>query len=109
MNNLLSFVISSFGCEVVSAFDGEEAFQNLEREKFDLLLTDLRMPKMTGEELLIEINNLDLSDMKIIVLSGELTPYLKKTMQLKLNKTVDMFLEKPITRNYIYKILSRLL
>jgi len=36
---------------VTVARDGEEALAQLERDPFDLLVTDLSMPKMGGQEL----------------------------------------------------------
>lgn len=40
------------GFEVAQAGDGFEAFKLLSEQKFDLLLLDLKMPVMTGYELL---------------------------------------------------------
>lgn len=41
--------------EVVTAFDGEEGFEVASREKPDLIMLDLMMPKVTGMELLKKI------------------------------------------------------
>lgn len=38
--------------EVVTAFDGEEGFESAMREKPDLIMLDLMMPKVTGIEFL---------------------------------------------------------
>jgi two-component system KDP operon response regulator KdpE len=43
------------GHEVVTAVDGEEALGRFSEEKFDLLVTDLAMPKVGGLELVQEI------------------------------------------------------
>ncbi len=43
------------GFHVELAESGEEALQKIEREPFDLVLTDLRMPKMDGLQLMMEI------------------------------------------------------
>lgn len=42
------------GHEVAAAYDGVGAMQRLTDKKFDLMFTDLRMPKMNGLELLSE-------------------------------------------------------
>jgi len=47
------------GYEVVSATDGEEALEKLEENKFDLILTDIMMPKMDGFELAKSIRLID--------------------------------------------------
>lgn len=43
------------GHEVVVAGNGMECLSALEREKFDLVLMDINMPVMNGEEAIIEI------------------------------------------------------
>lgn len=42
--------------EVFTALSGTEALKILEQQEIDLLITDMRMPHMTGAELLNEIN-----------------------------------------------------
>ena len=49
--------------------DGEEAIENIKKNKYDLLLLDLIMPKKDGIVVLEELKKLNL-DMKIIVLSS---------------------------------------
>jgi len=43
--------------EVCEAGDGEEGLIVIEREKPDLVLLDLRMPKMSGDEMLRELRS----------------------------------------------------
>lgn len=45
------------GFSVELAENGEEALRKIEREKFDLVLTDLKMPKMDGLQLITQIIN----------------------------------------------------
>jgi signal transduction histidine kinase len=45
------------GFSVELAESGEEALRKIEKEKFDLVLTDLKMPKMDGLQLVTEIVN----------------------------------------------------
>jgi DNA-binding NtrC family response regulator len=48
----LGAILGEDGYEVLLAKDGEEALQLVAREAPDILLTDLRMPRLGGEELL---------------------------------------------------------
>jgi DNA-binding response OmpR family regulator len=48
---IVQMVLSRVGLEVITAADGEEAFQKAVREKPDAILLDIRMPKMDGLEL----------------------------------------------------------
>jgi two-component system chemotaxis sensor kinase CheA len=54
---LLRNIIESAGYRVKTAVDGMEAFQFLKNEAFDLLVSDVEMPRMTGFELTAKIRN----------------------------------------------------
>ncbi|CAD5110090.1 hybrid sensor histidine kinase/response regulator [Zestomonas carbonaria] len=48
---LLKEQLEELGCTVVLAVDGKEALLRFDEEAFDILLTDLNMPRMSGYEL----------------------------------------------------------
>ena len=52
-----------------TATDGEEALEKFSLQKYDLLITDIRMPVISGLDLIKKIREKNLS-MKIIILSG---------------------------------------
>lgn len=66
-------LIRDAGAEVTAARDGEEGLGYLLTQKFDVLLTDLRMPRLDGFELLTQAENLPASHKpgRIIAISGE--------------------------------------
>jgi CheY-like chemotaxis protein len=66
-------LIRQAGADVTTARDGEEALGYLLTQYFDVLLTDLRMPKMDGFELLQHCNMLPPSHRpgRVIAISGE--------------------------------------
>jgi two-component system chemotaxis response regulator CheY len=66
-------LIRQAGAEVVTARDGEEGLNYLLTQRFDVLLTDLRMPVMDGFELLQHCTKLPASHRppRIIAISGE--------------------------------------
>ncbi|CAG0982597.1 partial Transcriptional regulatory protein ZraR, partial [Myxococcaceae bacterium] len=51
----LAEILTAWGCVVETAGDGEEALKRLRTEHFQLVLTDVVMPKMDGYELYREI------------------------------------------------------
>lgn len=56
------FVKQAFELEDMSveiAYDGQEGFEQYFKGEYDLVLLDLEMPKMSGEELLIKIRNIN--------------------------------------------------
>ena len=69
----MSKLIRQAGAEVLTARDGEEGLGYLLTQRFDVLLTDLRMPRMDGFELLQHCQTLPDSHRpgRIIAISGE--------------------------------------
>src|SRR5881392_2402961 len=69
----MSRLIRQAGAEVVTARDGEEAMSYLLTQRFDVLLTDLRMPVMDGFELLQQCMRLPESHRpaRVLAISGE--------------------------------------
>ena len=69
----MSRLIRQAGADVVTARDGEEGLGYLLTQRFDVLLTDLRMPVMDGFELVQHCMKLPDSHRpaRIIAISGE--------------------------------------
>ncbi|MDX2105248.1 MAG: response regulator [Candidatus Melainabacteria bacterium] len=68
---LLKNILESNDYQVEVANDGEDAWQKLQTKRFDLLITDVEMPKMSGFELTKKIRTEStFSDMPIIVVTS---------------------------------------
>jgi DNA-binding NtrC family response regulator len=52
MRLLLQAILEGEGCQVTPAQNGKEASELIQRRKFDLIISDARMPQMDGMELL---------------------------------------------------------
>ena len=65
---LLELLSEQYDCNTAST--AEEAFQYLEVEKYDAVLTDIAMPGSTGVELMKRIQLKDL-DTHVIIISGK--------------------------------------
>jgi CheY-like chemotaxis protein len=70
---VVSRLIRDTGAKVVTARDGDEALRFLLHERFDILLTDLKMPVMDGFDLIDAINDLPPGHRpkRVIAISGE--------------------------------------
>lgn len=71
--DLNRFVCSSLrndGYDITSCYDGEEALDITERVKFDMVLTDIMMPRMDGFELAKNIRSFD-KDIPIIFMTAK--------------------------------------
>jgi two-component system chemotaxis response regulator CheY len=58
MRQMVGITLSGAGHEVEQAADGCEALQMAERARFDLVITDVNMPKMDGITLVRELRGL---------------------------------------------------
>jgi len=56
---MLSGFLSDLGVETAEASNGKEALDRLASQQFDVVISDLRMPQMGGEELLREVKELN--------------------------------------------------
>src|SRR3989338_2762695 len=67
MRELLSIVLKRDGHEVVVAENGAAAVEILERERVDILITDIRMPEMSGVDVLREAKRIDPDIISIVM------------------------------------------
>ncbi len=85
-------VLRSRGFTVVEASDGVQAYELLQREPFDLLLTDLQMPRMDGFKLCAQVRkDARLKNLPIVVMSTLDTP---ETKRMALDAGADAYLVK---------------
>ncbi|MFO0695308.1 MAG: sigma-54 dependent transcriptional regulator [Polyangiales bacterium] len=69
LRSFLSEALESAGHEVVAAADGEEAIATLRAEPFDVLITDLRMPRADGMAV-VRVARTEQSDVEAIILTA---------------------------------------
>ena len=102
---LLGMRLSSEGFLVTTAASGPEALKLLNRETFDLVISDLRMDEMDGMALFTEIQRLK-PGMPVIILTahGSIPDAVAATRQ-----GVFSFLTKPVDRDALYKAIDEAL
>ena len=72
IRELVAFTLRFAGHEVVTASNGEEAVQTAGREFPDLILMDVRMPRMTGYDACRVMKaNPELKDIPVVFLSAK--------------------------------------
>ncbi|MDQ7916280.1 ATP-binding protein [Mesonia sp. MT50] len=83
-------VISQAGFKVTTAKDGKEALEILKKQVFDLVITDIQMPKMNGFELIRKLRKIPkFKTLPVISLSG------------KTDVPDEIYLKKGFTTNFI--------
>lgn len=70
---VLAYMLDYFDHEVVTAGDGPSALKALQKQPFDALVTDYRMPGMNGDQLARLAQEHD-PDLAVVVMSGQPVP-----------------------------------
>lgn len=68
IHNLIKEVLEKENYKAISSYSGTEALMVLEREKVDLILLDLMLPGINGEEIIKQVKNIP-----IIVISAKIS------------------------------------
>jgi CheY-like chemotaxis protein/anti-sigma regulatory factor (Ser/Thr protein kinase) len=89
---VMAEILGEAGLEGVTARDGIEALEQIEKQAIDLLLTDIRMPRMDGIALLARLRDAKTRP-RVIVLSSDASP---ETMLQAVREQVFAYLTKPV-------------
>ncbi|WP_324030083.1 two-component system response regulator GlrR [Pantoea sp. JZ2] len=102
---LLGMRLSSEGYQVTTAASGPDALRLLQKEKIDLVISDLRMDEMDGLALFGEIQKRHMG-LPVIILTahGSIPEAVAATQQ-----GVFSFLTKPVDRDALYKAIDEAL
>jgi DNA-binding NtrC family response regulator len=103
MCSLLADTLEVFDYKGVTAKDGEEALHKLKENSFEMVITDLRMPKMGGMDLLRTIKD-SFPDLPVVVITGFGT---EASENEALSAHADDFLSKPFKVDEIQKLLKK--
>ena len=96
-------VLRTNGYQVMEAGDGQEALKLLEQYDFDLVITDLAMPKVTGFGLVAQMQ-IKWPAIPILLLTAYLSPDASRAL---LRGNVE-FLPKPVDHNELIARVERL-
>jgi len=91
IRDFLSEVLEDYN--ITLACDGDEAIDKLKQQQFDLVITDLRMPRVPGEEVVKTAHKIS-PDTKVIVISGYSSLY---TASQSVSSGACAFLSKPFS------------
>jgi DNA-binding NtrC family response regulator len=98
--NAMQFALYQLGHVLKLSKDPEEALELYKKEDFDIVVTDMRMPKMNGIELLIAVRNHNENARVIIVTAyGDLDTAIQA-----INNRAFGFLSKPISIEKLYEL-----
>ncbi len=101
----LSELLKDEGYTVLCAEDGEEALKILRTTSIDLILTDMRMPGMSGIDLLKKVHEIN-DKLGVIILTGygEIESYIEA-----MSFGAMEYVSKPFKANELRFIVSKIL
>jgi DNA-binding response OmpR family regulator len=104
----LEELLKSSGYEVRVADRGQEALDMLDKERFDLLILDVVMPKMTGFDVCREVRkrNDEMSKVKIIMLTAKTE---ERDTKIEEKYGCDLYLTKPIDLDRLKELIRETL
>ena len=92
--------------KITEATDGKQALALMQKQEFDLVITDLHMPKMDGKTLLTQIReDLILSDTPVLMVTCEDN---KQSIKEIIAAKVDGFIIKPFNLNTLENQLKKI-
>ncbi len=87
--------LTNRGYFIVDVPSGEEAMLEVQRKEFDILVTDYRLPGMTGPELILKVRK-KWHGMKAILITGNPVAEVKKEIREKGIEVLVGIFEKPV-------------
>ena len=105
--NISEMMLKNLGYKVLKAHSGSEGLQLFEenQSKIDLIISDLEMPKMNGEEVMDKLRAID-PQIKVMLSSGALTD---TDEQYVMNKGFNGFLKKPYNLDTLCEKMAEIL
>ncbi len=99
-----SIALNCKQCEVVPVSNGYAALEQLERQTFDLILTDYQMPGMNGLELASMVYQKSPGTPVVLVTAHRNSFWLQQEAR---SRDLVGFLQKPFTLAHIRELLER--
>lgn len=101
---MLQLVLGIYGCRVLAAANGDDAIRLAEKTLPDLILMDVKMPRLDGLSLTRLIrSHPTLSKVPIVAITGMVTPQFHREA---LNAGCDDCLDKPIDFERLEKLVK---
>ena len=91
--------------ELIFANDGPEALEHIKNHPIDLILLDIKMPKMDGIKVLKEVKKMNPA-IKVIVVTGYSSI---DTAHRAIKSGASDYIPKPFDKDYILKAIEKVL
>jgi len=107
MREMISTILIAEGHEIFTADDGDTGLDLARSQPFDIILSDINMPKMTGISMVSKIRRVEgYEETPIIMLTTESSDYKKDKAK---KKGANGWLQKPIDPKRLVKAVNTML
>lgn len=96
--------LRKWGYQVIEASDGMEALKTLEKEQYDLVLTDIVIPYVSGVGVVTVLKK-KWPKIPVIAMTG----FGKEPESAAMEKNADLVLPKPVKMSYLKEQIEQLL
>ena len=104
LRGILTRIVGRAGYSVASAVDGLDALEKLKSARFDIVISDVKMPNMDGLELLGEIKS-SYPETSVILITGKAAEF---RIEDALKAGADHFIVKPLKNVEVARTLMHL-
>lgn len=104
LRSILRWNLEDFGFHVSEATNGREALTALERETFDVIFSDIRMPEMTGVEFLKQCRDSYPAYPHVVIITG----YTDTPASTLIDLGAKFCLNKPVDSKDLATVISKL-
>ncbi|MCP4584145.1 MAG: response regulator [candidate division Zixibacteria bacterium] len=97
--------LDALGYQAIGAANGVEALEIIEKDSFDLVITDIRMPEKNGIDLLKDIKS-KFPDLPVVIITGYTLAYPPEQAK---KEGAEGYIPKPFRINQIDELLAKIL
>lgn len=102
MREFLKIMLEKEGYAVTSVADGQAALKQIDRQPFDLIISDIRMPRMNGLDLLEQVKEID-QQLPVVMITAYASP--EDAVAAMKNGAFD-YITKPFRVEEIKKVIK---
>ena len=97
--------LSDLDVKIEDVLSGKDAIEKVKKNKYDVILLDIMMPEMNGEETLVELKKIKDFDTPVVALTADAIQGAKEKY---LKEGFDDYIAKPFTRDQIKEKLDKI-
>ncbi len=108
IRDILSNILSKEGYETAVAVDGTEAIEMMDAKAYDLVITDMLMPRQDGFAVVAHVKE-NAPNTKIIVMTGGGVTITPDEVIRSIGDEIEIFLIKPIGKSELLDAINKAL